>query len=77
MSPLNAGSTLPGGSSLPPGGVSLPTAPHVYAWSLFLVALVGYIVLTALHDTVPGVLDTILGANFGAAAGLSWPLNNG
>lgn len=77
MSPLNAGAQ-PDGTSSPSGRAALPsTPPHVYAWVLFLVALVGYIVLTALHDAVPPVFDLLLGLNGGAATSLSWPLNNG
>ena len=69
---LAAGATLSGTT---PGRVALlADAPHVLAWIVTLVALVGYIVLAAMHVTPPAVLDTVLGVSFGSASGLSWPL---
>ena len=71
-STLAAGATLSGTT---PGKVAqLADAPHLLAWATTIIALVGYIVLSALHITPPAVLDTVLGVSFGSASGLSWPL---
>lgn len=52
----------------------LATTPaHVYAWATSLVAIVGMIVLAALHDPIPAVLDVVAGGSVGAGAGLSKP----
>lgn len=71
---LNAGETLPDTS----GRASLlAQEPHILAWAITAIALVGYIVLTALGIDPPAILDVILGGSFGSASSLSWPRRAG
>jgi hypothetical protein len=46
---------------------------HVYAFLIALVGLVGIIVLSALHDTVPEILQVITVAAVTGGAGLAVP----
>lgn len=46
---------------------------HVYAFLIALVGLVGIIVLSALHDTVPEILQLITVSAVTAGAGLAVP----
>ena len=51
--------------------VSVPA--HVYAFLIALIGLVGIIVLSALHDTVPEILQVITVAAVTGGAGLAVP----
>jgi hypothetical protein len=46
---------------------------HVYAFAIALVGLVGIVVLSALHDTVPQILQVITVAAVTGGAGLAVP----
>lgn len=46
---------------------------HVYAFAIALVGLIGIIVLSALHDVVPEILQVITVAAVTGGAGLAVP----
>ena len=47
--------------------------PHVYAFALSAVGLVGIIVLSALHVPVPAILSELTVGSLTAGAGLAMP----
>lgn len=61
------------GTDIPPTAGQLAAEPHVGAWIVTALGVVGVVVLAALGKPVPEALTTMIGVGGGAAAGLSFP----